>query len=453
MFFCAITATVAGSAGFLLVLLDEHINKWKNSRLHLIWLKTVLLLYIFPLAIIPVIGLRIDSFTKNTVWMSEFLHVSTQPMRKLYMTAAGVWILGLGAGIVFRFVQYRKLKYILKENYPIEDSQCQKMIQEYKAKYKQGRVDFYHNDLTDFPICTGGFHPKIILPVKNYTEKELHMVLEHEMNHIRGHDLMWKKMGLLVSFIHWWNPLVYLLLRKLILQEEIECDMKTCENNSYFSMKEYGYFLAGMESSQDDMMFVSALCKTKKDLFKRLEGMVKGKSYKKWIAVVSSMMLLLMSMFPSYAASEGWARENEKWIANTEIAIEEQKVNYYLLEKTSTVMEDAEVEEIDLTVVGEPVPLGGEVTLDHTVNANTRILYCWQQMHTGDQVPVIAKCSDSSIVYRIGIKEKSGALTYVEGSGNQSHIFTISVAGEYTVYVENRSNVSAKITGNALYPD
>ena len=63
-------------------------------------------------------------------------------------------------------------------------------------------VNFYQNVLTDFPIYAGGLHPQVILPVKNYTEKELYMVLEHEINHIRSHDLLWKNVGLLVSCLH-----------------------------------------------------------------------------------------------------------------------------------------------------------------------------------------------------------------------------------------------------------
>lgn len=72
------------------------------------------------------------------------------------------------------------------------------------------------------------------------------MILEHEMNHILRGDLIWKKLGLLVTFIHWWNPLAYILLEKLILQEEIECDIKTCDNNTNFTPREYGYYLSGM---------------------------------------------------------------------------------------------------------------------------------------------------------------------------------------------------------------
>ena len=84
----------------------------------------------------------------------------------------------------------------------------------------------------------------------------------------------------------------------------------------------------------------------------------------------------------------------------------------------------------------------------------TRILYQWQSMIVGDQIAVMANCSDSSIVYRIGIRDKDGVVDYRQGSGNQSHIFYIDVSGDYTVYVENRSSTKTmRVTGRVSYPN
>lgn len=450
-FFCTEVSAVAGSIVVLLLLLTERFSKWKYSRLGLVWIKTAVILYLIPFAFVIVFVQRLDISIYGIAWLSEFWHVSTSPMRLVYLPAACIWLLGLAPGIIFHIVQYRKLKYILKGNVPLEDKNCQKLICEYKDKYGLKHVEVYQNDLIGFPVSVGILRPQIVLPAKTYAEKELHMILEHEMNHIRNHDLAWKKLELLVVFIHWWNPLTYVLLRKLILQEEIECDIKTCENNRLFTKKEYGMYLAGMEENEDDMVFASALCKSKKDLFRRLEGMVRGKSYKKRTAVISCITLSLIAVIPSYAASEGVVRLNEKWISATEVETVEELIDFKALEQTSHASEEKGVTEIDLTLEEELVPLETEVTLDRTINANTRVLYRWQEMKQGDTIMVSAKCSDRSIVYRIGIKDASGKLTYVEGSGSISHIFQVESDGKYTVYVENRSSKTMNVTGQASY--
>ena len=453
LFWCMITATVAGSVLVLLLLLAAKIEKLKNSRLQLLWMKCALLGYLLPLPTILVIGTRTGIAPHGIVWTSDFWMVSTQPMKRVYTSLACVWMAGLAVGVVFRLIQYRKLRNILKGNIPVEDELCMKMIKEYQKKFHLSHVMFYQNDSILFPMCTCSVEPQIILPVRTYSEKELHMVLEHELSHVKHQDLLWKKIGLLVTFIHWWNPFSYVLLRKLILQEEIECDIRTCANNKNFTMKEYGYYLAGIPEDENDMVFASALNKSKKDLIRRLEGMARGKKYTRRMAVASCAILSVLAMIPSYAASESMAQMNERWIEETVIEREVEPVDYDALEFHGHVDDDPEIVEIDLTEEGVEA-VSALVTLDRTINPMTRGVYRYQNMNAGDVVGVIAKCSDSSIVYRIGIRDEEGVITYRQGTGSQNHMFTIDKAGRYAVYVENRSSSkSMTVTGSATYPN
>ena len=453
LFWCMVTATVAGSILVLMLLLVSKVKKLQNSRLQLPWMKCALLCYLLPLSTLVVIGTRTGIAPHGFVWTSDFWLASTMPMKKVYMGLACIWMAELAGGIAFRFFQYRKLHNILKGNIPVENEDCIEMIKMYQKKFHLSHVQFYQNDSILFPISTGSVEPQIILPVQKYSEKELHMILEHEFGHVKHHDLLWKKIGLLVTFIHWWNPFSYILLRKLILQEEIECDIRTCENNRHFTMKEYGYYLAGIPEDENDMVFASALSKSKKDLIRRLEGMARGKMYTKRMAVASCVMLSMLAMIPSYAASESMAQMNERWIEETAIGRELEAINYDVLELHGHVTDEPNVVEIDLTEEGIQ-PVSALVTLDRTINPMTRVVYRYQNMNAGNKIAVIASCSDSSIVYRIGIRDKAGNFDYIQGSGSLDHVFTIDEAGEYTVYVENRSSSkSMNVTGSATYPN
>ena len=453
LFWCMVTATVAGSIMVLILLLVSKVKKLQNSRLQLPWMKCALLCYLLPLPTLVVIGTRTGIAPHGFVWTSDFWLASTMPMKKVYMGLACIWMAGLAGGIAFRFFQYRKLHNILKGNIPVENEDCIEMIKMYQKKFHLSHVQFYQNDSILFPISTGSVEPQIILPVQKYSEKELHMILEHEFGHVKHHDLLWKKVGLLVTFIHWWNPFSYILLRKLILQEEIECDIRTCENNRNFTMKEYGHYLARIPEDENDLFFASALSKSKKDLIRRLEGMARGKKYTKRMAVVSCMTLAMLALIPSYAASEGMAQMNERWFEDTVIEREVEPVDYDALELHGHVDDDPEVVEIDLTEDGVE-PVSALVTLDRTINPMTRVVYRYQNMNAGDVIAVIANCSDSSITYRIGIRDEDGVVDYRQGSGRQNHMFTIDKAGRYSVYVENRSSSkSMTVTGSATYPN
>ena len=141
-----------------------------------------------------------------------------------------------------------------------------------------------------------------------------------------------------------------------------------------------------------------------------------------------------------------------KWLEETVIEREVEPVDYDALELHGHVDDDPDVVEIDLTEEGVE-PVSALVTLDRTINPMTRVVYQYQNMNAGDRIAVITSCNDSSIVYRIGIRDEEGVIDYRQGSGSQDHIFTIDKAGRYSVYVENRSSSkSMKVTGSATYP-
>ena len=451
LFYGMVTSSAAGSFLVILILLLELSEKFRNSRLKLPWIKIAQLLFLLPVATIFVIYTRALTDGAELAWSSDFWRVSTVPMRKFYAVLTAIWMSGMLFGLSFRIKQYWKLRTILKGNILVEDPQCEVLIVWYKDKYGLKKIEFYQNDMVTFPMTTGSFRKKIILPIKDYTEKELYMILEHEINHVKSYDLLWKKIGLFITFIHWWNPFSYILLRKLILQLEIECDIKTCENNDHFSMKEYGYYLAGMEEEKNDLIFLSALSKPKKGIIRRLEGMVNGKKCKKWMVAVSCTVLVVAASIPSYAAAEGFARMNEEWISETEVEVEVPMM-IPLLEMTSHVDFD-EVVEIDVSdeVECQVFRSSTAVDLNRSINGNTRVVYATRTMQAGNKVTFTASCSDSSIVYRVGIRDQAGNLTYVQGSGNITHTFTIPSNGSYAAYVENRSSKTMKVTGNVSY--
>ena len=310
-FLCAFSSAVSGSTLMGIYLILEKIPRWKDSRLRIWWLRSALVVFLLPISLILILLEKISYSMAGLAWLSVFWDVSTTPMQKLYMIVMGAWTAGLLCGLVFRIRQYLKLKFILKGNVPVEDSEIINAFEELKEKYGFKRVKIYQNDLLKNPICAGGFSKMIILPFIKYSKPELKMIFEHEMVHIRNRDLELKKLALLATFIHWWNPLVYILLERVCLLSEVEADIVTCENGA-FSKKEYAEFLYGLNEEDDSLLFVSAISKAEKNMYRRMESMVRGKSYKKRVAVITSILLVFVSVIPSYAATGEVVKMNEK---------------------------------------------------------------------------------------------------------------------------------------------
>lgn len=73
----------------------------------------------------------------------------------------------------------------------------------------------------------GWVRPCILVPSQltgNYTEDEIRGMFLHELAHVKRQDVLWGWVGLAVAALHWCNPLVWLMLRRLRADRELECD-------------------------------------------------------------------------------------------------------------------------------------------------------------------------------------------------------------------------------------
>lgn len=84
--------------------------------------------------------------------------------------------------------------------------------------------NIYRCNKTESPMMIGFFKPLIILPDKQYTEEETQLIIRHEMTHFRRGDLWYKLIMLAANAVHWFNPLVYLMVRQSNKDLEYFCD-------------------------------------------------------------------------------------------------------------------------------------------------------------------------------------------------------------------------------------
>lgn len=75
------------------------------------------------------------------------------------------------------------------------------------------------------PMVTGFFQPTIYLPEIDFSDKELKIILHHELTHFLHKDA-WNKMFMyMLTIMFWWNPYIHLLKRDLNHILEIKCDL------------------------------------------------------------------------------------------------------------------------------------------------------------------------------------------------------------------------------------
>ncbi|MBB5030913.1 M56 family metallopeptidase [Prosthecobacter vanneervenii] len=77
------------------------------------------------------------------------------------------------------------------------------------------------------PALVGVMRPCILLPEdweERFDEGSLRHVLLHELLHIKNHDLIWNWTAVAVQALHWFNPLVWLVVSRFQADRELRCD-------------------------------------------------------------------------------------------------------------------------------------------------------------------------------------------------------------------------------------
>lgn len=95
------------------------------------------------------------------------------------------------------------------------------------------------------PAITGTLHPTIIFPDTwdSFSTEELDCICLHEIHHYKNHDL-WARLLLdIISCIHWWNPLVYLMRREYALTLELSNDYSLMEDRPSLNHLNYADLL------------------------------------------------------------------------------------------------------------------------------------------------------------------------------------------------------------------
>lgn len=74
------------------------------------------------------------------------------------------------------------------------------------------------------PAVTGLLRPRLLLPHEHYDVQELRYILRHELCHLKRRDMLLKLVLLAANAMHWFNPVVYLMLRQADEDIELACD-------------------------------------------------------------------------------------------------------------------------------------------------------------------------------------------------------------------------------------
>ncbi len=158
-----------------------------------------------------------------------------------------LWLAGVVLALSWTLISHALLKHRLARasDYPGEHLEalltwcCQRAL-------INARIDFRLVHGLSTPAIYGWRTPMLLLPADieaQHSDDEIRGMMLHELAHIRQGDGFWNWTALTVCALHWFNPLVWLCLRRYHADREILCDQRALALLSPQQRHAYGHAL------------------------------------------------------------------------------------------------------------------------------------------------------------------------------------------------------------------
>ena len=131
-----------------------------------------------------------------------------------------IWLIGAALFLAQRAAAFIIFSRSIKKHEVKVSEKIQAAFE--KLSYRRARV--IASKYSPVPLTFGIFCRTIVLPDKSYTDRELEMILSHEIMHCRNHDCVYKLIISLARAVHWFNPFVHIMSHFAAGDIELNCD-------------------------------------------------------------------------------------------------------------------------------------------------------------------------------------------------------------------------------------
>ncbi|MGN0982888.1 MAG: M56 family metallopeptidase [Candidatus Limivicinus sp.] len=211
-----------------------------------------------------------------------------------------LWAAGALATLLWYIVGYRRFGRTLRRTL------CRAEIFERHLFRQMGgpeRLRLCRSTAVGTPMLLGLWRPVLVLPEREYSEEMLKNIFRHELTHYRRGDLAFKWLAVLVSAIHWFNPVVHMARRQLDRACEMSCDERLLRQMDTAGKRSYGETLLTLAAySLPRRLVATTFATEKRNLKERLEQIM---TYQKMSRATLALLLVAALLLGGCAAAVG----------------------------------------------------------------------------------------------------------------------------------------------------
>ena len=150
-----------------------------------------------------------------------------EPINWMTLTQVA-WLAGLAGSLLFVGWQHARFARRVRSLRPLQDDGvCSLLCECRKLMNVRREVVVVSTPGLGTPALFGFRKPRLLLPegtLGRLEDRELRMVFLHELAHVRRGDILLNWAIILVRALHWFNPLVWLAMKRLRADRELVCD-------------------------------------------------------------------------------------------------------------------------------------------------------------------------------------------------------------------------------------
>lgn len=449
-FFIICLNTVTGTvAYFLCTPLVRFAEKAGAVRIIYPLYRLVVVFYVVPVGYLCNRFLYYERVRTDTI--GDFFF-GNEIIRMIVLAVSVVWIIGAVVKAVQYMKKYRSFLWTKRKNLPFLDDGIMDTLRSCYPGVNWKRVTLSTNFLIKSPCVMGTFRHELVLQEADYSENDLKIILMHEAAHIARHDNLWKKIGLAIIIINWFNKPLREFVDEMDEWSDASCDITVCSRFLGNNPVEYFEVLMRTRAKGYSLIppFVSHMS-SQDSLKRRMERMIKWKvnGRRALVSVLLTTVLVAGSSVTALAAGTGMVktqrdlykatRDTETDIANT----------YTDLEEFEIPADEVDEEKWENAVVyGEEgiEPMAVQKYFDWLVPVGEFARSTVFIKKAGTTITVSCYVY-SDRYHRVGIRRPNGSMLYVNGKGQVTHIFNCEKYGTYYVFVENMGSTDLHASG------
>lgn len=233
----------------------------------------------------PVRPQNTDVPVEKSFWEQSWLSI----LAVIWLVGAAVFLLG-GAGSYLILLKRYQTACLLPDQ-SLFDRCNQKLRHPFRKPVK-----IYTSPDAVSPLVLGVFRPRIILPEGEIPDDQAVCMVVHELIHIRRGDPVIRLLSLLLTGIHWFNPLIWLAFRASSKDMELSCDEAALSRLGEDSVKNYASALLELSVRQHQglsplLMFGESNLKT------RVKNALSYKKPALWVSIAAVLIVAAGAVF------------------------------------------------------------------------------------------------------------------------------------------------------------